>query len=99
MMATGYPHHPAGLQHGIPHGQSMGPGPGPNPGQPLGQTMQMHPGVSGPNGPHVSQAGPMMAGMQPGVGPSAHAMSHLAPQAPMVQQQQQQHNMQQDRKF
>lgn len=52
----------------------------------------MHPGVSGPNGP-VSQAGPMM-GMQPGMGPNAHAMSHLQPQqAQMFQQQQQQHGM------
>lgn len=91
-MASAYPHHPGGLQQpGIPHGHPMGPGPGPNPGQPMGQPMQMHPGVSGPNGPHVSQAGPMM-GMQPGMGPgpSAHALSHLTPQAHMYQQQQQQ---------
>lgn len=93
MMASTYPHHPGGIQQpGIPHGHPMGPGPGPNPGQPMGQPMQMHPGVSGPNGPHVSQAGPMM-GMQPGMGgpgPSAHALSHLTPQAHMFQQQQQQ---------
>lgn len=45
--------------------------------------------VSGPNGP-VSQAGPMM-GMQPGMAPNAHAMSHLQPQqAHMFQQQQHQ---------
>ncbi|KAF2195586.1 hypothetical protein K469DRAFT_681878 [Zopfia rhizophila CBS 207.26] len=48
-------------------------GPGPTPGQPMAQAMQMHQGVSGPNGP-VSQAGPMMAGMQPGMGPSAHPL-------------------------
>ncbi|KAK4951158.1 hypothetical protein LTR28_006866 [Elasticomyces elasticus] len=32
---------------------------------PTGPSMQMHPGVSGPGGPHVSQAQAMM-GMQPG---------------------------------
>ena len=55
--------------------------------------------VSGPNGP-VSQAGPMMGGMQPGGmgGPNAHALSHLQPQQAHMfpqqqQQQQQQHQM------
>ena len=57
---------------------------------------QMHPGVSGPGGPQVSQAGPMMGGMPPGAGtagpggpmPNAHALSHLTPtQAHMFQQQ------------
>ncbi|KAF2866191.1 LIM-domain binding protein-domain-containing protein [Massariosphaeria phaeospora] len=74
--------HPHGLSHGHPIAQ-----PGPTPGQPMPQGMQMHPGVSGPNGP-VSQAGPMMAGMQPGVVPNAHALSHLQPQHGMFQQQQ-----------
>ncbi|KAK4954135.1 hypothetical protein LTR66_013558 [Elasticomyces elasticus] len=32
---------------------------------PTGPSMQMHPGVSGPGGPHVSQAQAMM-GIQPG---------------------------------
>ena len=92
-MAASYPHH-AGMQHpGMAHPQPM-PGAGPAQGQPMGQGMPMHPGVSGPNGPHVSQSGPMMAGMQPGVGPSAHALSHLTPQAHNMFQQQQQHNMQ-----
>ncbi|KAF2803482.1 uncharacterized protein BDZ99DRAFT_526411 [Mytilinidion resinicola] len=93
MMATGYPQHPGGPQHlGMPHAQQMGPG-GPNPGQHLGQAMQMHPGVSGSNGPHVSQAGAMMPGMQQGVGPNAHALSHLTPQPHMFPQQQQQMQM------
>ena len=61
-------------------------GPGPNPGQQMPPGMQH---VSGPNGP-VSQAGPMMA-MQQGMGPNAHALSHLQPQqAHMFQQQQHQ---------
>lgn len=100
MMTTTYAHHPGGIHPAMPHGQAIGPGPGPNPGQPMGQPMQMHPGVSGPNGAHVTQAGPMM-GMQPGVGgpmqgqPSAHAMAHLGPQAQLYQQ----HQMQQASKF
>lgn len=81
--------HP-GLVPGMQYGQHMGP---PNPGQPPGQGLppQMMPGVSGPNGLHVSQAA-MMAGIQPGVGgggpgmPNAHALSHLTPQ--VFQQQQ-----------
>lgn len=57
---------------------------------------QMHPGVSAPGGPQVSQAGPMMGGMPPGAGttgpggpaPNAHALSHLNPaNAHMFQQQ------------
>ena len=96
-MTTSYPNH-AGMQpQSMPHHPMA---PGPNPGQPGMAHMQMHPGVSGPNGP-VSQAGPMMAGMQPGVGPSAHALSHLQPQqaaaAHMFQQQQQQQQHMQSR--
>ncbi|KAF1808886.1 hypothetical protein P152DRAFT_207179 [Eremomyces bilateralis CBS 781.70] len=80
-----------GMQHpGMPHGQ-----PGhPQQGHPMGQQMHMHQGVSGPNGPHVTQPGPMMGGMQPGMGgvgpgaPSQHALSHLTPQNPMFHQQQ-----------
>lgn len=56
----------------------------------------MHPGVSGPGGPQVSQAGPMMGAMPPGANggqggpgmPNAHALSHLNPaQAHLFQQQ------------
>lgn len=69
----------------------------PNAGHPgPGMVQQMHPGVSAPGGPQVSQAGPMMGGMPPGAGtagpggpmPNAHAMSHLNPQAPHMFQQQ-----------
>lgn len=69
----------------------------PNAGHPgPGMVQQMHPGVSAPGGPQVSQAGPMMGGMPPGAGtagpggpmPNAHALSHLNPtQAHMFQQQ------------
>ncbi len=86
MLTTSYPHgmHPQGM----PPGHGMG-GPGPNPGGQMPPGMQH---VSGPNGP-VSQPGPMM-GMQPGMGPNAHALSHLQPQqAHMFQQQQQQQQM------
>ncbi|KAF2689706.1 hypothetical protein K458DRAFT_131405 [Lentithecium fluviatile CBS 122367] len=87
MQASHFPPQP-GMQ--MPQGHMMG---GPGPGHPMQQGMQMHPGVSGPNGP-VSQAGPMMGGMQPGVGPNAHALSHLQPQqAQMFQQQQHQQHM------
>ena len=89
MIAT----HPGAVQHnGMPYGQPMGPGHAPAPGQHMGQPLQMHPGAAGPNGPHVSQAGPMMAGMQAGAagpaagGPNAHALSHLTPQTQMYQQ-------------
>ncbi|KIW01195.1 uncharacterized protein PV09_07244 [Verruconis gallopava] len=77
----GMPQHP-----GMPHGQPM-PGGVPHP-QAMAGPMQMHPGVSAPHGQQVSQA-PMM-GMQPGMvpgGPSAHAMSHLAPNAGQMMQQ------------
>jgi hypothetical protein len=82
----------------------MGPGQHPNAGHIGGQApgagmgQQMHPGVSTPGGPQVSQAGPMVGGMPPGVGttgpgapvPSAHALSHLGPaQSHQLFQQQQ----------
>lgn len=86
MMTTSYPHGPGMHPQGMPHGHPMG-GPGPNPGQQM--PPGMHPGVSGPNGA-VSQAGPMM-GMQPGMGPNAHALSHLQPQQAHMFAQQQQH--------
>lgn len=88
MIAT----HPGDIQHnGMPYGQPIGPGHAPSPGQHMGQPLQMHPGAAGPNGPHVNQAGPMMAGMQAGAspaagGPNAHALSHLSTQAQMYQQ-------------
>jgi hypothetical protein len=87
-MTTSYPPHNGGMHpQGLPPGHPMAAG-GPNQGQHM--PPGMHPGVSGPNG-SVSQAGPMM-GMQPGMGPNAHALSHLQPQqAQMFQQQQQQH--------
>ena len=98
---------------GMPHNaHSMGPAHPPNQGIPGG----VQPGVSigqgmhgamavGPAVPQVTQAGPMMAGMPPGVGapgssvggPSAIALSHLNPQHPqqILQQQQQQQQMHQ----
>ncbi|KAF2639114.1 hypothetical protein P280DRAFT_519319 [Massarina eburnea CBS 473.64] len=86
MQASPFPQQP-GMP--MPQGHMMG---GPGPGHPGMQPGMMHPGVSGPNGP-ASQAGPMM-GMQPGVGPTAHALSHLQPQqAQHMFQQQQQHQM------
>lgn len=57
---------------------------------------QIHPGVTGPGGPQVSQAGPMMASMMPGggppvasgPGPSPLTLSHLNPHGgPMISQQ------------
>ncbi|KAF1991414.1 hypothetical protein K402DRAFT_400156 [Aulographum hederae CBS 113979] len=68
----------------MPPGQPI-----PGHGQHMGQPM-LHPGASGPNGPHVSQAGPLMPGMHPGVGPggpSAHALQHLTPGGGNYQQQ------------
>ena len=62
-------------------------------------SQQMHPGLTVPGGPQVSQAGgPMISGMMPGgapgvsgAGPSAHALSHLNPHnGPLLAQQQQQ---------
>ena len=66
---------------------------------------QLHPGITGPGGPQVSQAGPMMGGMMQGggppnvsgVGPSQHALSHLQNphQNQLYAQQQQQQQQQQ----
>ena len=99
MIAT----HSGAMQHNpMAYGQPMGPGHGPGPGQHIGQPIQVHPGMVGPNGPHASQAGSMMAaGMQAGAGPgpggpNAHALSHLTPQAQMFQQHA---NMQQASKY
>ena len=59
-MMAAYQPQPGGMHPGMaPHG---------HPGQPMNpaQLQQMgHPGVSGPQAPHVTQAGAMM-GMQPG---------------------------------
>ncbi len=97
--------HAAGLQHsGMPYGQPMGAGHAQNAAQAMGQPLQMHPGASVANAPHVTQAGPMLAaGMQAGAGrpgpggPNAHALSHLTPQGQMFSQQQQ--NMRQASKW
>lgn len=73
------------MVQGHPSNQGV-PGGGQQPGVSMGQ--QMHAGVTGPGGPQVTQAGPMMGGMMQGGGPpgvsgggipSAHAMSHLTP--------------------
>jgi hypothetical protein len=96
-MAATFPNaHAAAMQHpGMPHGQPMAPGQVPHPAQTMaGQPMQMHPGGSAAGVPHVTQAGAIMAGMQPGmvpVGPNAHAMSHLSSGGQMMHPQ----NMQQ----
>ena len=87
-MVHGHPSH-----QGVPGGQQ--------PGVSIGQ--QMHPGIAGPGGPQVSQAGPMMGGMMQGggppnisgVGPSQHALSHLNPHQNHLLAQQQQQQMQQ----
>ena len=87
-MVHGHPSH-----QGVPGGQQ--------PGVSMGQ--QIHPGITGPGGPQVSQAGPMMGGMMQGggppnvsgVGPSQHALSHLNPhQGQLYAQQHQQQQMQ-----
>lgn len=95
MMAQPFPAHQGIPQHpGLPPGHQMAPGQ--HPGHPgAGMMQQMHPGVSAPGGPQVSQAGAMM-GMPPGAVttgpggpvPNAHALSHLGPQAHLFQQQQ-----------
>ncbi|PYI35309.1 hypothetical protein BP00DRAFT_442833 [Aspergillus indologenus CBS 114.80] len=72
----------------------MAPGQHPNAHPGAGMVQAVHPGVSAPGGPQVSQGGPMMAGMPPGAGTTgpggpvqAHALSHLGPaQAHMFQQ-------------
>lgn len=83
-------------QHGLPPGHHPMAGQHPNAGHPgAGMMQQMHPGVSAPGGPQVTQAGPMMGGMPPGGNgahggpmPNAHALSHLNPaQAHVFQQQ------------
>jgi hypothetical protein len=93
----GMPGH-GGMQHGghpMTQGHPSNQGAaGGQPGVSMGQ--QMHMGMaSGPGAPQVTQAGQMMGGIPHnggpgGVGPNAHAMSHLAahPQS-MLQQQQQ----------
>lgn len=72
----------------------MAPGQHPNAHPGAGMVQQVHPGVSAPGGPQVSQGGPVMGGMPPGAGTTgpgsavqAHALSHLGPaQAHMFQQ-------------
>lgn len=75
MMTSTFPPHPTGMQPGMPHGH---PGMPMNAGQPMGQGMQMHPGVSGPGGPHMAQATAMM-GMQPNAGNMPGAMGGQGP--------------------
>ena len=78
--------HPS--NHGMPGAQHMG----------LSMGQPVHPGATGPGGMPMSQAGPMVPGMIPGgappgvsgAGPNAHAMSHLHPHGPMLNQQMQQ---------
>lgn len=97
MMAQPFPAGQGMPQHGMPpghHPMSQHPNaghPGPN------MVQGMHPGVSAPGGPQISQAGPMMGGMPPGAGgnvgpggpmPSSHALSHLNPAQAQVFQQQ-----------
>ena len=95
------------MAQGHPSNQGI-PGGGQQPGVSIGQQMgqQMHAGVTGPGGPHVSQAGPMMGQMMPGGGPagvsgngapSMHAQLHLTPGHPSQMLAHQQ--MQQARKF
>ncbi|RAK85870.1 hypothetical protein BO79DRAFT_41398 [Aspergillus costaricaensis CBS 115574] len=95
MMAQTFPAHQGIPQHpGLPPGHPMAPGQHPNAHPGAGMVQQMHPGVSAPGGPQVSQGGPVMGGMPPGAGTTgpgsaaqAHALSHLGPaQAHMFQQ-------------
>lgn len=89
-------HQAAMLGHGVPHGaHPISQGHSSNQGVPGGVQQagmsigpQMQPGVTGPGGSQVSQAGPMMTAMMPGGGPpvvsmggvaNAHTMSHLQP--------------------
>jgi len=98
MMAQPFAAHQGIPQHGLPPGHHPMAGQHPNAGHPgPGMVQQMHPAVSAPGGPQVSQAGAMMGGMPPGAGtagpggpmPNAHAMSHLNPaQAQYIFQQQ-----------
>ncbi|PGH12829.1 hypothetical protein AJ79_04053 [Helicocarpus griseus UAMH5409] len=71
VMAPGHP-----IQHpNAAHLAGQAPG--------AGMVQQMHPGVSAPGGPQVTQGGQVVGGMPPGTtggpGPSAHALSHLGP--------------------
>lgn len=89
-------HQAAMLGHGVPHGaHPISQGHSSNQGVPGGVQQagmsigpQMQPGVTGPGGSQVSQAGPMMTAMMPGGGPpvvsmggvvNANTMSHLQP--------------------
>lgn len=88
-MNVAFPPQPGGMQPPVmAPGQHMGPAQG-HPGQ-VGHPMGIHPGVSGA-GPHVTQASPMMAGMQmqPGMAHNAHALSHPTPTPQMIPQQMQ----------
>lgn len=116
-MAQPFTQHPGMPGHAMPHGgqpmvqghpSNQGIPGGHQPGVSMGQ--QMHPGMAGPGGPQVSQAGPMMGGMMPGGGapgvsgggPNAHALSHLTPHQGQMNPQfaaQQQQQMQQASKF
>ena len=74
MPGHGMPHHPMGPGH--PQNQAMAAG---QPGVSMAQAMHAMGGA-----PQMNQAGPMMnmhqgGGPQMGVGPNAHAMSHLNP--------------------
>lgn len=95
MMAQPFPAHQGIPQHpGIPPGHPLAPGQHPNAHPGAGMVQQVHPGVSAPGGPQVTQGGPMMGGMPPGAGTTApggpvqaHALSHLNPaQAHLFQQ-------------
>ncbi|KAE8319287.1 LIM-domain binding protein-domain-containing protein [Aspergillus transmontanensis] len=94
-MAQPFPAHQGIPQHpGIPPGHPLAPGQHPNAHPGAGMVQQVHPGVSAPGGPQVTQGGPMMGGMPPGAGTTApggpvqaHALSHLNPaQAHLFQQ-------------
>ncbi|KAJ5226032.1 Transcriptional activator ptaB [Penicillium chermesinum] len=95
-MAQPFPGGQGMPQHGMPPGHHPMPQ-HPNAGHPGPSMVQgMHPGVSAPGGPQVSQAGPMMGGMPPGAAgsvgpggpmPSSHALSHLNPAQAHVFQQ------------
>ena len=93
------PHHHPGLTPGHPMAPGQHPGAAHIAGQPPGGGMvqPVHPGVSAPGVPQVSQAGAMMPGMPPVVGttgpgghiPNAHALSHLNPAQQQILHQQQ----------
>ncbi|KAL3496046.1 LIM-domain binding protein-domain-containing protein [Aspergillus germanicus] len=94
MMAQPFAAHQGIPQHpGLPPGHALAPGQHPN-AHPGAMVQQVHPGVSAPGGPQVTQGAPMMGQMPPGAGTAgpgpvqAHALSHLGPQAHMFQQPQ-----------